>query len=187
MPYSSVIFALVATPRSVPAVSNRLTKRKDITTLSIAISRAPKISIFINVGAILGGIDTKPPNSIKSRNIEDTVTRITPIRIAPGMFLTDKEQITRKPKAANNVSILVKSPRLRKVALLETINPPFFKPIKPINSPTPAPMAIRRLRGILSSIHLLNLVTLIIKNKTPAKKTAPRATSQEYPISPTTV
>ena len=48
---------------------NKLTKRKDITTLSIAISRAPKISIFINVGAILGGIDTKPPNSIKSRNI----------------------------------------------------------------------------------------------------------------------
>ena len=94
---------------------------------------------------------------------------------------------TISTQAANSVSILVKSPKLRKVALLETINPPFFKPIKPINSPTPAPIAMRRFRGILSSIHLLNLVTLIIKNKTPAKKTAPSATSQEYPISPTTV
>ena len=187
LPYSSVIFALVATPNNVPAVSNKLTKRKDIITLSIAISKAPKISIFISVGAILGGIDTKPPNSTNSRNIEHTVISITPIRIAPGIFLTDKEQIIRKPKAANNVSIFVKSPKLRKVASLETINPPFFNPIKPIKSPTPAPIAIRRFRGILSSIHLLNLVTLIMKNKTPAKKTAPRATSHEYPISPTTV
>ena len=109
LPNSSVIFALVAAPNSVPAVSNKFTKRKDIITLSIAISKAPKTSIFINVGAILGGMETKPPNSIKLRNIEHNVTRITPIRIAPGIFLTDKEQINRKPEAANNVSILVLS------------------------------------------------------------------------------
>ena len=179
LPNSSVIFALVATPNKVPAVSNKFTKRNDITTLSIARSKAPSISIFIKVGAILGGIETNPPNSISPRKIENAVTRITPIRIAPGVFLTEREQIIRKPNAASKVSGFVKSPRLRNVALFETINPPFFKPIKPINKPTPAPIAIRRLRGMLSSIHLLNLVTLIIKNKTPAKNTAPRATSHE--------
>ena len=141
----------------------------------------------MKVGAILGGIDTSPRYSINPRKTDERVTTSTPTSIAPGTFLTDKEHIIKKPNAAKSVSGLVKSPKLRKVALLAAIIPPFFKPIKPMKRPTPAPIAILRLRGILSSIHRLKLVTLIIKNKTPAKKTAPRATSQEYPISPTTV
>ena len=128
---------------------------------------------------MLGGIETNPRNSTSPSKIDITVTRITPIRMAPGVFLTEREQITRKPNAASKVSGFVKSPRLRNVALFATIKPPFFKPMKPINKPTPAPIAIRRLRGMLSSIHLLNLVTLIMKNKIPAKNTAPRATSHE--------
>ena len=65
--------------------------------------------------------------------------------------------------------------------------PPVFKPIKPTNKPTPAPIAILRFIGMLFNIHCLNGVMLIITNKTPAKNTAPKATSQLYPISPTTV
>ena len=131
------------------------------------------ISIFIKVGAILGGIETNPPNSISPRKIENTVTRITPIRIAPGVFLTEREQIIRKPNAASKVSGFVKSQSIRNVALFETINPPFFMPLKPINKPTPEPIAILMFNGILSNIHLLKGVTLIITNKIPAKKTAP--------------
>ena len=48
-----------------------------------------------------------------------------------------------------------------------------------INNPTPAPIAILRFIGMLLSIHCLRGVTLIITNKIPARKTAPKAISQE--------
>ena len=51
------------------------------------------------------------------------------------IFLIVKIAINKKPNADSNVSILEKSPRLKKVASLETIIPPFFKPIKPIKKP----------------------------------------------------
>ena len=92
-------------------------------------------------------------------------------RIVSVLFLKDKELIIKKQNDDNNVSGFVKSPRLRKVASFAIINPPFFNPIKPIKRPTPEPMAIRRFKGMLSNIHRLNGVTLIITNKTPAKKT----------------
>ena len=47
--------------------------------------------------------------------------------MAPETFLTAKIAIRRNPKPDNNVSISRKFPRLRKVALLETIIPPLFK------------------------------------------------------------
>ena len=102
------------------------------------------------------------------------------------IFLIVKIAISKKPNADSSVLILEKSPRLKKVVSLETIIPPFFKPIKPIKKPTPEAIAILKFSGILSIIHFLIGVTLIIKNKMPDKKTAPRAVSHEYPISPTT-
>ena len=54
--------ALDATPNKVPAVSNKLTKRKDMITLIIAISNAPIMSSFNNIGESFGGADTIPLN-----------------------------------------------------------------------------------------------------------------------------
>ena len=107
--------------------------------------------------------------------------------IAPGTFLTERPAMSINPNAAISVSGFVKSPMLTNVAPLATMIPPLFKPMKPINKPTPDPIAILKFRGILSNIHLRNGVTLIRKNKTPAIITAPKATCHEYPISPTTV
>ena len=112
-------------------------------------------------------------------NTPRRVTDRTPIIIAPETFLTAKISIRRNPKPDNNVSISSKFPRLKNVALFETMMPPLFKPIKPIKRPTPDPIAILRLRGILSNIHFLKGVILIITNKIPAKNTAPSATSHE--------
>ena len=98
-----------------------------------------------------------------------------------------RTEINKKPSPAKTVSVLEKSPRLKKFESLATISPPLFSPIKPTNKPTPEPIATLRFMGMLSNIHLLSGVTLIITNKMPAKKTAPKATSQEYPISITTV
>ena len=87
--------------------------------------------------------------------------------------------MSKNPNADKKVSICKKLPKLTKVASLATIIPPLFSPINPIKRPTPEPIAILRFKGMLSNIHLLSGVTLIITNKIPAKKTAPRATSHE--------
>ena len=59
---SSIKFALVATPTSVPVVSNRLTNKNDIITVSMPIFNAPNISNFKKTGDISGGYDNKPLN-----------------------------------------------------------------------------------------------------------------------------
>ena len=148
-------------------------------TLTIATSKAPKISSFKKIGARLGGYDTSPWNwillSIRPRQVTDR----TPINIAPVIFLDAKTAIKRKPAADKKVSICKKLPKLTNVASLAMIIPPLFRPIKPINKPTPEPIAILRFKGMLSSIHFRKGVTLIITNNIPAKKTAPKATSHE--------
>ena len=63
-----------------------------------------------------------------------------------------------------------------KVAGLETINLAFSKPIKLINKPIPAEIAKRSGLGIAFTIYVLTLKTDNIKKKTPAQKTAPKAT-----------
>ena len=112
-----------------------------------------------------------------------------PIIIAPGIFLIDKAAIIRKPIAASSVSGFEKFPNNGYFAssTLNKIIPPASNPIIPINKPTPAPIAILKFIGMLEIIQLLRFVTLITKNKIPAIKTAPSATSQEYSIFPTTV
>ena len=99
--------------------------------------------------------------------------------IAPVIFLIARTDIKRNPIAAKSVSVLSKFPRLKKVASFETTIPPLLRPIKPIKSPTPQPIAILKLKGMLSNIHRLKLVMLMIKNKIPAIKTVPSATSHE--------
>ena len=115
-PFSFTKFALVATPSKVPVVSNKFTKRKDIIIVIIPIFKAPKISNFIKVGAISGGRDTNPLNSINPKNKPINVVIKIPIIIAPGIFLTDKIEIARNPIAANKVSIFEKLPSDKSVA-----------------------------------------------------------------------
>ena len=63
------------------------------------------MSIFKKVGVILGGIDTKPLNSISPIIIPVTVMIRTPRIIAPGTLQTAKTEIIKNPRADNNVSI----------------------------------------------------------------------------------
>ena len=144
----------------------------------MAISSAPKISNSRNTGVTSGGRANIPSNSTKFRIMLKRVTVRIPIIIAPGIFLIESIAISKNPKPANKVLEFAKSPKLRKVAPSEIIIPPFFRPINPIKRPTPAPIAILRFSGILSSIHLRKGVMLIMKKRTPAMKTAPRAVSQ---------
>ena len=128
---------------------------------------------------MLGGDEITPLNLIRSAATAIMVIVSIPMIIAPGIFLIDKAAIIRNPKAASSVSIFEKSPRANNVASLVIIMPPLFNPIIPINKPTPAPIAILKFMGMLEIIQLLRFVTLIIKNKIPAIKTAPKAISQE--------
>ena len=84
------------------------------------------MSNFINVGASAGGIETTPLKLTIPRNIPIIVIPRTPMIIAPGIFLTDKIVIDKKPKAARRVSILEKSPKLNKVASFEIISHHFL-------------------------------------------------------------
>ena len=118
-----------------------------------------------------------PLNFIRSTPTAIIVIIKMPIMIAPGIFLIDKAAIIRNPNEASIVSIFEKSPRANNVASLLIIMPPLFNPIIPINKPTPAPIAILKFIGMLAIIQLLRFVTLMIKNKIPAIKTAPSATS----------
>ena len=104
LPSLSTNPALDATPSKVPVVSKRFTKRNDIITLIIAISKAPKISSFISVGASDGGYATTPWNSIKFNRRAAKVTPSTPIIIAPGTFLTARTEINKNPRADKKVS-----------------------------------------------------------------------------------
>tara|TARA_B100001079_G_C16396337_1_gene509251 strand:- start:944 stop:1678 length:735 start_codon:yes stop_codon:yes gene_type:complete len=167
-------------------VSKRLTNKKEAIIEIIAISNAPIISNFMNTGLKLGGYEIIPLKSTKSKINDKIVIIKILIIIDPLTFLNERIAISKNPNAANKVSEFEKSPRLKNVESLEIIIPPFLRPIKPIKKPTPDAIAILKFVGILSIIHFLNEVTLIIKNKTPEIKTAPKAVSQEYPISPTT-
>tara|TARA_Y100001934_G_scaffold139730_1_gene168569 strand:+ start:805 stop:984 length:180 start_codon:yes stop_codon:yes gene_type:complete len=59
----------------------------------------------MNTGAISGGYDTRPLNSIKPTNNAIKVVVKIPIIIAPVTLLKDKIEITRNPIAARSVSI----------------------------------------------------------------------------------
>ena len=98
-------FALVATPSSVPVVSNKFTNKNDIIIVNIPRFNAPKISSFINVGAISGGYDTIPLNSIKPKKYAIKVVVKIPIIIAPVTFLTDKIEITNYSKSCSTLWI----------------------------------------------------------------------------------
>ena len=178
LPCSSINPARLATPSKVPAVSNKFTNKNAMITLIMATSNAPTISNCIKVGAKLGGAAIRPLNSTSPMAIAILVTLRIPIIMAPGTRRIERIAILKKLKPASKVWGCVKSPRDRKVAPLATIIPPLLRPMNPINKPTPAPIAIRKLREILSNIHLRRRVTLMITKIIPAKKTAPSAICQ---------
>ena len=174
-----VNLALLAMLNNVPVVSKKLTNKNEIIIPIIATSRAPKISNFINTGKKSGGADKIPLNSIKLNAIARKVITKIPIIIDPEILRTDRIEINKNPSTAIIAVGCERSPRVTNVELLAIIIPPLFKPIKPIKSPTPEPMAILKFKGMPSNIHLRKGVILISVNKIPAQKTAPRATSHE--------
>ncbi|MNC92570.1 hypothetical protein D3C83_90230 [compost metagenome] len=86
--------------------------------------------------------------------------------------------IIRKHTAASSGPGSRREPSLIRVAGLSTTIPAVFRPISPRNRPTPAPMAKRRLTGMLLSSHSRIREKVRIMNNTPDTNTAPRAVSQ---------
>ena len=83
------------------------------------------------------------------------------------------------PNNPSNTTGLPKLPKATNVAGSETTNPAFFKPMKAIKNPIPAPMANFKSLGIAFIISFLRPVKLTIKNKTPDTKTAASASCHE--------
>ena len=86
--------------------------------------------------------------------------------------------IIRKHTAASSAVGSPNEPMVSRVAGLSTTMPAVFRPISPRNRPTPAPMAKRRLMGMLLSNHSRMRDRLMIMNSTPEMNTAPRAICQ---------
>ncbi|MNP28878.1 hypothetical protein D3C76_1218770 [compost metagenome] len=86
--------------------------------------------------------------------------------------------ISRKQIAASSGPGSCSEPSLIRVAGLSTTMPAVFRPISPRNNPTPAPMAWRRLTGMLLSNHSRTFDKVRNMNSTPETNTAPSAVSQ---------
>ncbi len=154
------------------------TKRKARITLTIATLSAPAMSIASQVGARLGGIDTRPLYSTSPKAQPIPVTASMLSRIAPKTLRWLSTAIIRKHTAASRAVGSPNEPMVSRVAGLSTTMPAVFRPISPRNRPTPAPMAKRRLMGMLLSNHSRMRDRLMIMNNTPEMNTAPRAICQ---------
>ncbi|MCY1549931.1 hypothetical protein D9M68_861370 [compost metagenome] len=154
------------------------TKRKARITLIMATLKAPAISMAIRVGARLGGIDTRPLYSTRPMAQPTAVTASMLKRMAPNTLRWLSTAISRKQAAASRAEGSPKEPMVSRVAGLSTTIPAVFRPIRPRNRPTPAPMAKRKLIGMLFSSHSRIFDRLMIMNSTPERNTAPRAICQ---------
>ena len=115
-----------------------------------------------------------------------TVELRIPIKIPPFTLLISKMT------AINNPAIPIRTsgpstPSPTKVASFFTTKPIFFKPIKVINNPIPAPTAILIDSGIQSAILSRIPPNDKMKKKHPDKNTIPKAVSQVTPLSMTKV
>ncbi|CRX23509.1 Uncharacterised protein [Klebsiella pneumoniae] len=167
-----------ATPMRVPAVSNMCTKRKARITLIMVTLNAPAMSIARKVGARLGGAENTPPYCTRPRAQPTRVTLRMLMRMPPNTRRYSSTAIIRKHSAASSGPGEVRWPSLIRVAGLATTMPAVFRPIRPRNRPTPAPMANLRLRGMLLSSHSRTREKVSSMNITPEMNTAPRAICQ---------
>ncbi len=132
------------------------------------------MSIAMKVGARLGGMETRPLYSTRPSAQPRAVTPSMLNRMAPNTLRWLSTAISRKHTAARIALGSPNEPMVSSVAGLSTTMPAVFKPISPRNKPTPAPMAKRRLMGMLLSSHSRIFDRLMIIKSTPEINTAPR-------------
>ncbi len=181
--------AWLLTPTRVPAVSKRSTNKKAKITVNKPISRAPAISIFKKVGAMLGGAEKIPFGAATAPEMTPTraVTTI-PIKTAPLTRRIMSSTVTTKPNRVRRISFCIKSGlRATKVASDPMMICAFFRPIKAINKPIPAETACFMPAGI--TLMIVSRMRVAVKSRkiTPEMKTAPSAVCHGTPMPCTTV
>ena len=179
LPLSSTKLALVHTPTSVPTVSNISIKRNVNTTTTMSSVKILSSSNWQKIGAIDSGCDTTPLNSVTPIGIPISMVTRIPISIAPGVLRINIKPVITRPIRANSAEPPVMSPRVTSVESLATTTPALSKPMKAINRPIPAPMALRRLRGMAFTIASRTLVTVSRINTNPSSRIAVRANCHE--------
>ena len=188
LPFSSSIFAFVATPTNVPIVSNISINNNVNNTITISNEKILCHSNFINVELIDGGILTiELGNSITPIGIPIIVVMIIPKNNAPLTFLATNIPVITIPINDKRIVLFLTSPNASIVAPSPITTPAASSPNRAINKPIPIEIAFFILTGIESTIAsrtLNNVNNIKIK---PSNKTAVSANSNEYPICNTTV
>lgn len=188
LPFSSNIFALVATPVRVPRVSNKSTNKNENRTENISKLKTFEKSSLKAIGEIDGGSDTSDPSGrpVTPRIRDRIVDTKIPHKRAPFTFLVVKTTITIRAKKNTIDSLLEIFPKDRAGSAF-SIMPAFNKPISAINRPIPTDTAFLSVDGIELNIASLTPNRDKIMNKIPSKNTAVRANCQGWPIFITTV
>ena len=174
LPLLSTLPATLATDVNVPAVSKKSINNNVNTTVDILTDNAAFKSKS-NKYVIGGGELTTPLNFAKPVTHAIILKAIIPIIILPFIFSFSSTTIETNAKHPNNTKGFFKSPRVTKVTGWSPTTPIISSPIIAKNNPMPAPIPNFKLFGIELISHALNGVRDIIKNNTPATKTAPRA------------
>ena len=138
------------------------------------------------VGAMEGGAENTPWNSLPAKKNEATVTTTIPIRMAPGTFRRSSTTMIRKPSEARMTSGLCRSPRVTKVAGDAATMPALLSAISARNRPMPTVIAMRMDCGMPLMISSRRPNSVTSRNRQPETKTAPSAACQVKPMCSTT-
>ena len=153
--------ALVQTPTSVPIVSNISMKRK------------------VKIGETEGGTSTSPCISVMPIGMPISVVARIPMSRLPGTFLMTSTLVRMMPITPSRAEPSVILPMVTKVASLAATIPAFFRPMKAMKRPIPAPMARFREAGMASTIiERIPVAERMMKMK-PSMRTAVSAICQE--------
>ena len=129
-PSSSIIFARVVTPMTVPIQSNRSTNNNVKTMVAISVVKILFHSNFMKMGSMEGGMLKTPSRLVMPIGMPMMVVARIPIRSAPLMLRTNRMEVNPMPMIPNKPEPEVSLPKLTRVAGLSTITSAFFKPIK---------------------------------------------------------
>lgn len=180
LPFSSSIFALVATPVRVPRVSKISTNKNENKTENISKEKILEKSNLKATGAIDGGRLTifASGKCVTPRISDRTVDTRIPQSRAPFTPLAVRTIITIRAKKNTRASRLFRFPRARAGSAL-TMMFAFNRPISAINKPIPTETAFFRVVGIELKIASLTPTKDSNIKIIPSKNTAVRANCQE--------
>jgi len=128
-----------------------------------------------------GRLVTMPPFPSGTNNPAAVTAAIERI-IAPGIPRATKRHVSKTPPANKVTSGFEMSPKPTSVAGFATIMPPFSSPIKAMNNPMPAEMAIFIEYGMAARIFSRTPVIERSKNRHPLMKTKPSALCHGMPM-----